>query len=208
MSYDYIIANDPGVTGGFAVLENKATPKVYNIPIMTIVVNKKKKNIYDIKEIAKIFSPYQNKKVLYVQEKVGVHMGEGSVSSFNFGKSSGATLGVAYAFGFDVVEVTPQKWKKNFPELITDLILDKKAEMKDLRVIGKRIKEKDDKKANKKQIDKLGREVKKEAKIAARELVSNLYPSLAALFTKTNSDGIAESLLIALYGKEKQNELV
>ena len=60
----------------------------------------------------------------------------------------------------------------------------------------------------KKQIDKLGRQVKAEAKTLARHLASDFYPELSDNFVKKNSDGVAESLLIALYGRDNQVELV
>ena len=130
------------------------------------------------------------------------------MSALTIGKGFGQLLGVGYALEFKVVEVTPQSWKKGFPELITDEMRDIKADMKDLRLAGKKIKGKEAQKENKKQVDKLGRNFKSLAKTGARELVSRLYPSLSDKLVKKNTDGLAESVLISLYGKEKQNELV
>ena len=59
------------------------------------------------------------------------------------------------------------------------------------------------KKLNKKEIDKLGRQFKSLAKTEARMLVSKLFPSISDRFIKKNTDGMAESILIALYGKNK-----
>jgi len=52
------------------------------------------------------------------------------------------------------------------------------------------------------------RDLKSQAKTNARLLAAKLYPGLAQKFEKKNTDGLAESLLIALYGRDKQNELV
>jgi len=206
--YDIVVGLDPGVTGGISIIYKDGQVKVYRIPVKSIVVNKKNKKIYDLIEIVNLLNPLTSENVLFVQEKVSSHPGEGSVSSFNFGKSSGITLGMATAFGFDVIEVSSVSWKKHFPLLKTTEIIDFKNELKDLRVVAKTLKDKGGKKENKKQIDKLNRQVKIVAKTAARELVSSLYPELKDNFKQKNSDGMAESLLIALYGKDNQNELV
>jgi len=104
--------------------------------------------------------------------------------------------------------VTPQRWKKEFPELTTSVMVAKKAEAKELRAYGKTLKEKAPKEQNKKDVDKLNRQVKAEAKTAARELVSGKYPKLSDMLKKKNADGVAESLLIALFARNKQDELV
>lgn len=211
-----IIGIDVGLMGGISIIEGEKKPLVYRIPVKKIVVNKKNKNTYDMIKIVDIFKKYKEKKVMFYIERQGVRPGEGSVSALTIGKGWGQLIGTAYAFGFDIIEVTPQTWKKQFPELITDEMMDIKTEMKELRVYGKGLKDKDPKKENKKQIDKLGRQFKKNAKEQARLLVSMKYPKLSDKFKLVNSDGLAESLLIALYGKsqdkfireKKQNELV
>ena len=212
-SFDIVIGLDPGVTGGITVVYKNGKVKIYRIPVETVTVNKKTKKKYDLKGIVALLKPMVGKRVLFIQEKVTSMPGEGSTSSFNFGHSSGSTIGIATAFGFNVVEVGSAKWKKDFPELINDEIRDFKAKAKELREESKTLKDKDLKKANKKQIDKLGRQVKTVAKRLARELVISLHPELADDFKQKNSDGMAESLLIALYGKklygrDNQNELV
>ena len=88
------------------------------------------------------------------------------------------------------------------------LMQDLKEDAKKLRIEAKTIKDKDLKKANKKELDRISRRVKSEAKTASRELASEKYPVLAHLFEKKNSDGLAESLLIAIFGRDTQNELV
>jgi hypothetical protein len=209
MMYRIVISCDPGVSGGISILDGQKRPKVYKMPVHNVVVNKKNKKEYDLGSIFEILSPYgEFQDVLFVQEKVSSMPGEGSVSSFGFGKSAGLTIGIAVGLGFKVVEVSPITWKKGFPELITDSIMEKKQEIKDLRLVDKTLKDKQLKKQNKKNIDRLNRQIKSEAKSAARELVSKKYLRLADQLKKKNTDGMAESLLIALYGREHQNELV
>jgi len=209
MANSVIIGIDVGLTGGISIFEdNDSLPLVYKMPVKKITVNKKNKNVYDMVSIVDILDKYKNKDVLYFIEKQGVRPGEGAVSAMTIGKGFGQLLGAAYAFKFKIIEVTPQSWKKHFPELITDDMLEIKGEMKILRALAKELKDKESKKENKKQVDKLGREFKSLAKTEARKLVSKIYPELAHLFEKKNSDGLAESLLIAIFGKSTQNELI
>jgi hypothetical protein len=231
-----IIGCDPGVTGAISILKGSKIPLIYKIPVKKVVVNKKTKNIYDEDAIVVLLEPYIGKDVFFIQELVGSMPGQGSVSTFGFGRSSGLTIGMAKMAKFEVAEVSPQKWKKYFPALTTESILLKKKEIKELRLSGniikaqinelketyKTLKEKEAKKSNRKQrellkkqgdvlkkdIEKLNRRIKVEGKAAARDHVSMLYPELADNFVNVNSDGLAESLLIALFGKEQYNELV
>lgn len=206
--YDVVIGLDPGVSGGISMVFKNGKVNVYKIPVIAKKVNKKNKKVYDLDAIAQLFAPYADKQVLYVQERVSSHPGEGSVSAFSFGKSSGLTIGMATAFGFEVVEVSSVSWKKHFPKLDTNSIILKKADIKKLRADSKTIKDKAQKKANKREIDKLNRQIKTEAKDAARNLAAKLYPDIAPCLVHKNTDGVAESLLIALFGRDKQDELV
>lgn len=206
--FDMVVGLDPGVTGGITIVYKNGKVNIHRIPVETVVVNKKTKKKYDLEGVVVLLKPLDSKKVLFVQERVSSMPGEGSVSSFNFGRSAGSTIGIAYALGFDVVEVGSMKWKKHFPLLINDEIIDYKAQAKELRIKAKTLKDKAAKKENKKQLDKLNRQVKSVAKRLARELVISLHPDLADNFKQKNSDGMAESLLIALYGRDNQNELV
>ena len=236
IKYYMLAAIDPGLAGGISILEGDKEPLIYRIPLKKIIVNKKNKNTYDMVKIIDIFKEYKNKKILFVIEKQNVRQGEGAVSAMTIGKNYGQLLGMAYALEFNVIEVTPQRWKKHFPELINDYIREKKEEAKKLReinkkikkeidelkIVKKRIKEKEEKKQNRididklneqvienmKQVDKINRQIKVEAKKNARELASKLYPALKDMFIKTNTDGLAESLLIGIFGKENKSELV
>ncbi len=206
--YDIIIGIDPGITGGISILFKNGQVNVYPMPVKKKIINKKNKRVYDIKKIVDIISPFTSKKVLFVQEKVSSMPGEGSVSAFMFGKSSGLTIGAAVALKFEVVEVSPATWKREFTSLVTSDIITLKQSIKELKEIGKTLKDKQAKKENKKNVDKLSRQVKKLSKDMARNIISCKYPQLSHLLQKKNSDGVAESLLIALYGRENQDELV
>ena len=63
MDYDLIISNDPGATGGITVLFKNGEIEVYKIPVKSVIINKKNKNIYDIDEIFNLLSRFKDKKV-------------------------------------------------------------------------------------------------------------------------------------------------
>jgi len=201
--YKFYIGVDPGITGSIAILD-KGKMSVYRMPVKSIIVNKKKKNKYDIQEIVKLLKPYYGKNVLFAQEAVSVMPGQGNLSGFNFGVSAGLTIGAAVALGFEIVEVRPSKWKKVYPELSSSDKL--KSQIKKLKQNDKTIKDKVLKKANKREIEKLGRQIKTEAKNAARALVSKLYPKLKDEFKLKRDDGKAEAVLICLWGKNYYKE--
>ena len=212
--YIVYIGLDVGVQGGISIVDNKNLPIVYKIPVKQVVINKKKKKIYDLCKLVEILKPYQNKKVLFLQESVSSMPGQGVSSAFGFGKSAGVSLGAATALGFTVEEVRASLWKKAFPELNTVEIKGLRWQLKKIRENNKTLKEKALKKGNnKKEIElilaenkknsgRLNRQIKSKSKAEARFLVSKLYPGLAHNFKAVNTDGVAESLLIALYGKE------
>lgn len=206
---------DPGFSGGIAFLNDKpqSSPIIYKMPVIKeirVVDGKKSiKQSYDLLAIKELFEKHLTKDSIFILEKVGPHRGEGTVSSFNFGRGFGNLEGLIVGlFGKLAIKVTPQRWKKYFPELVTNLIIEKKQEVKELRVIGKTLKDKEVKKQNKKDIDKLNRQIKNEAKTASRGLISSRYPASADMFVKKNTDGMAESVLIAIYGMDHINELV
>ena len=76
---------------------------------------------------------------------------------------------------------------------------DIRAKIKLLESNSKLEKDKDQKKLNKKEIEKEHRSLKALAKTQARVLAQEMYPDLAERFERKLDDGVAESLLIALY---------
>ena len=206
----YFCAIDPGFKGGIGFVSSDPSkdPVVYKMPVIetttTVKGRKKTKKVYDVLEIRKVFLEHLDKDSVIVLERVASMPNEGSVSSFNFGKGFGELRGIIVGlFNKEPEMVTPQSWKKEYPELITDEMRDIKDEMKALRYEAKKIEGKEDKKENKKHVDKLGRKFKSLAKTEARKHASKLFPILSDKFVRVNTDGMAESVLIALYGKNK-----
>jgi len=157
--------------------------------------------------------------------------GEGSVSSFSFGRGIGQLeMGIVFA-GFDLIDVTPQTWKKKYPNLITPDILAFKDEQKqirqknkeltlkeiDIKETNKKSKDKDKKRQNKKiiaalkkeqkenksKIEKIGRKVKSAAKDNARKIAALLCTEMSDSFNRKKDDGRAESYLISRFIREK-----
>ena len=223
------IGIDPGFSGGITIIDGKKVI-VHDIPTYkTITSTKKTKQHYDLHKIIEIFSKYLDRDVECALESVSVMPGEGSVSSFNFGRGIGQLEGIVTFAKFNLTPVTPQKWKKGFPNLVTPDILAFKAEQKEIRLKSKELalKEKDTKETNKKvkdlnqksqnkkiiaalkkeqkenknKIAKLGRSVKSAAKSNARQEAALLCPELSDSFKRKKDDGRAESLLISFYIK-------
>ena len=185
------IGIDVGKTGGVTILEDEKCPLVYDCPILKIPNSNKKakikwKNTYDIDNMVKIFLPYKRRQVSVAIENIHPKPGEGTVSSFDFGRGLGLWQGIVSAFQFECTMVNPQMWKKSFPELITD-------EMLKIREEGK--------KANGKVKTILNRKFKELAKTEARFLAQKLYSDIAGMFVRKKDDGRAESLLIAVHLK-------
>ena len=214
--YDIVISCDNGLKGALVIFEKNSTPLIFSMPVKKHISGKKEKNVYDMDKIVEIFRKYSDKKVIVFIERLGVRIGEGSVSTSTAGTNYGFIQGLAYGLLYKVEIISPQNWKSQFPELITPEMTKIKE---NTHFLGEKIKtfkkekDKEIKKSNKieaknikKEIDKLKREYKSLAKDNARSLATKLYPKLAEKFEKKNQDGLAEATLLGLYGL-KQLEL-
>lgn len=218
--YDYIIGCDPGLTGGISIFDKSGCIQVLSIPVMKAVINKKNKNIYDIKQIVKILKQFENKNVYFGIERQSSRMGEGSVSSFTNGTNYGLLQGIGHTMEFDVNIISPVTWKKYFPELITEKAIIMKEEKKEnikyqkiKKEELKNIKDKKPQKQYKKDIEilkeelkllekegsKLQRLIKYDAKFQARKISAKMYPLFEKELTKVKDDGKADAILIGEY---------
>jgi crossover junction endodeoxyribonuclease RuvC len=187
----YFIGIDPGKGGAVGILDENSNPSVFDTP--TYKNKKTGKDVYDLPAMAQILRPYAGKDVKIVLEAVHSMPGQGVSSSFNFGEGLGIWKGIIAAFAFKVNMTTPQTWKKtSFPELIVTL------DIKDNK--PKTPKEK-------KELGKLRRDAKANAKAKAREVAKKLFPALSDQFKTVNSDGRAEALLIAVYASKNFKEI-
>jgi len=204
MEYKCIISVDPGLKGAFSIFDGNKNPIIYKIPLKTVIKsNKKKKNIYDLERIVEILELYRNKNVIFGIERQSARVGEGVTSSFTNGTGYGSLLGIAHGLKFDVIIVSPVTWKKYFPELITKNSENLKNKQKTIRLKIKNIKDNDLEKQYKKEIEKIGRQVKAEAKSQSRVIAQKLYPKLNNEFLKVSDDGKSDAVLIGVYLKNK-----
>jgi len=202
-----IIGIDPGMRGGITIIQDGKIYDVLPMPIKPRPNSKTKKNMLDSDKMLEILKGYVEDNAICVVEKQGVRMGEGSVSSFTTGEAFGIIKGIALGVGYDLKIVMATTWKKMFKEdLESDDVLSLREEKKVLTVINKSEKDSAKKQANKKEIEKLGRNVKTLMKKAARCLASEKAPQFVDEFRKVQDDGKAESVLIALYSYDQYGE--
>lgn len=133
----HIIGIDPGISGGVAIFNlggyNKNT-QIKDI-ILTetpfIKTTKKKKNkkgelvervskVYAESAMAKVLKVYSEVECHVFMEKVGAMPDQGVVSMFNFGTGYGVWKGIIAAYELPYTLVTPQAWKKELMQGISD----------------------------------------------------------------------------------------
>ena len=200
-----VAAVDPGLTGALCVMLGDA-PVIYDPPLTK---TDKGKMQFDIIAMRDMLSSFVDQEVICGIELVHAMPRESPVASFNFGAGYMAWKMCATCFGFEVIDISPMKWKKAYPELTNSPEIDElREELKSLRAQEKVTKAKKMKADINRQINTLSRRVKVHAKDAARELARSLYPDLNGCFKLKKHDGRAEALLIAKYTREHYNELV
>ncbi|MFA5599229.1 MAG: hypothetical protein WDA06_01400 [Phenylobacterium sp.] len=216
------IAIDPGFGGAIAILDDIAdTLIIHDIPVITQIKNKKKYKKYDLLSIVNILAQYD---IDYISiEYVHSHKGEGSVSSFNFGRGFGSLEGIVTAIiKKEVILISPLKWKKYYPNLETNEIIELRdrqkatnAKIRDMNKDIKILKDKALKKQNKieinnlqKDVSKIASQIKSKSKEEALTIAKQLRPKDIDYFKRKKDADRAEATLICLYLKDKYNELV
>lgn len=206
MSEIYFIGIDPGLQGGYAIIQQLgdtvADVKVFSVPINKTKATKtaKAKNEYNITEIANNLFHLRGKKVIVCLEKVSAMPGQGTVSMFHFGEGFGVWKGIIGTLGFDLRLVTPMTWKSHYADALLKkvekpaILKLKQAEINRLSA-SERKNYKEVKASHKALIDS----AKKTAKDNARNLASSLYLIHKESFLLKKDDGKAEALLMAEY---------
>ena len=210
------IGVDPGLSGGICII-NSINKKI-NVYMMPTVMDNKKKRRYHLIAIINILNVFVSQKdILLTLENVHTRPGEGNVSAFNFGRGFGNLEGIFTSlFRKEPNLISPQSWKKYYPQLETENIKELRGDTKKIRdilkkikLVNKNVKDKSVKKKNKiqivkneKSLGKLNRKIRSEAKNEARFLAMKLAPNIKDEFKRTKDDGKAESLLIARYALE------
>jgi crossover junction endodeoxyribonuclease RuvC len=106
----FVIGIDPGLSGAIALIRDGAYAEVWDMPTMGRGTGKKQQvNSAEVARILRECPPCPA-----YMELVGSMPGQGVSSMFNFGKAAGAVMGALAALQFPLVEVTPQRWKREF----------------------------------------------------------------------------------------------
>lgn len=112
-----IIAVDPGITGAFAVYQSEnRSMRVYDIPTLSAVVNRKKRKVLDYETLAEHFRHlciYESEAFLVI-EKMRPYPHDTPVTAFKLAEIYGAFKGIAFMQDLKVIEVTPITWKNFF----------------------------------------------------------------------------------------------
>lgn len=96
---------DPGVNGGWGVIDSKRFVACGRLPIIQVGAAK----VIDVPAVVEIINTHAVE--LVVLELVGGRARQSASRSFTFGAAWGALLGAAQASGRRVQLVTPQRWK-------------------------------------------------------------------------------------------------
>lgn len=202
--YDYFVGIDPGLSGAISVIDKKGNISIYDVPIRKIpnpnkkAKSKTKKDI-DIAGIVKIFEELKGK-VLVGIEFVHAMPNQGVVSVFNFGCGYGIYKGIIIANHFEIIEISPQTWKKYFKnDLEIDEITNIKKQISELRKKNKTLKGSQSKKTNKKERNALNKQIKSIAKDQSRIVAAQKFADQKDMFKLKKHDGRADASLIALY---------
>ena len=101
---EIIIGIDPGLSGAIAWLEDGVILGVTDLPVQNGRI--------DSEKLADMILDFGHPSVVVI-EKVSSMPGQGVASTFKFGQSYGSLLGVFGALKYDIVDVTPRRWKKD-----------------------------------------------------------------------------------------------
>ena len=99
-----IIGIDPGLSGAIAWLEDDVLLGTTDLPVSDGRI--------DAGLLADMILDFGHPQIVVI-EKVASMPGQGVASTFKFGQSYGALLGVFGALKYDIVDVTPRRWKKD-----------------------------------------------------------------------------------------------
>jgi crossover junction endodeoxyribonuclease RuvC len=156
-SVTHILGIDPGLSGGYALLDDTANLLACGT-FPTHTVNKKQR--LDGATMGAMFKPL-TQTVAYIEAVASRPRQQGQ---FQFGVNTGIVHGILYAHDIQFTLVSPASWKAQYG-----------------------IKRGED-------------ETKRDKKNEARQIAQSLYPAHADKFSRVKDDGVAEAVLIALYG--------
>lgn len=108
-----IISCDPGMSGGFAFIEeSQKTLSISSVEFVPFPTIGKEINFSGIHEIFNKMCTHIDDEPLGVIEKVSAMPGQGVSSMFKFGRAYGIAQSIFSCAGIMLNEVTPQSWQK------------------------------------------------------------------------------------------------
>lgn len=163
------IGIDPGINGAIAAIFADGTYHVDSVP--SVILNDKRN--FDPSAMAALIKKYGCASEIFL-ESVHAMPGNGAVSMFFFGRGFGIWEGVLGALNKKHTLISPQQWKKGYPEL-----------------------------APVKGDPRTRAQIKAAAKKNALILARNIFPKISHLLKREKDDGRAEALLMALYAAKQ-----
>lgn len=195
----WIIGVDPGLHGGIALLDPNGNAVAIERPplIAEPKSNGKTRNKMNLPEVIRILWNLKAKasevggdgaRVVVYMEQVSSRPTDGGIQAFAFGRNVGQWEGIVVALQLPYNSVHPSVWKK---EMVAKTVAIPKLpdEM------------------SKKQKSRVHGQVTKARKFAAVEMANRMFPNHSAMFTKSTGDGPAEAVLIAEWGRRRENSV-
>jgi len=102
---------DPGKTGAMVTLFEDGSTIVDRVPIEKVKGKKDRPHFLDWSRTWRASIDF-NQPDIFMVEQVGARPEQGSVATFNFGKSMGFAMGIIYAYDIPVHYETPSVWKE------------------------------------------------------------------------------------------------
>lgn len=117
------IGIDPGKEGAVAVIYPDNSVELFDTPIDVVKKGKKHKTVYMPALMANLIAAIKDKSnhncCVYIEE-VHAMKGQGVTSCFDFGTGYGLWLGIVAALMIPCIGFTPQRWKKEIMQGISD----------------------------------------------------------------------------------------
>jgi crossover junction endodeoxyribonuclease RuvC len=104
---------DPGITGAVGLVNEHALLFVGDLPIHTVAVGTKTRSELDLAGLREMLMQLTLQGIDHViLEQVGTRPGEGRVSAFKFGYTTGAITGLVAGLQLPYTTIRPQQWQK------------------------------------------------------------------------------------------------
>lgn len=122
----YHLGLDPGLEGALVLInEYGILDRFIKMPVLKTVVNGRNKKVIDSAALVEFITKLPHDTTVCI-EKVTASPQMGVVSAFSFGQGLGLLEGILAYTGFQVVKVTPARWKR---DLMEGLPQDKEASL-------------------------------------------------------------------------------